>query len=144
MVDSRELNEKHSAVLATLLMKLTIKQSLSYLKEHGIEISQSSYCRIKRKLEHEKLRRLYSIGKYFERSHIDRIEKLRLIESLMWKDVHECNDPFKKAKIKQMIASIQPYLSAYEEATKDIIEYKKIDELKKKKKPIRELESEEQ
>jgi hypothetical protein len=35
----------------------------------------------------------------------------------MWKDYNACKDPYQRSKILILIASIQPYLSSYYEAT---------------------------
>jgi hypothetical protein len=93
------------------------------MKDTGFPISQATYSRMKRKLQDQKLSRLYHIAKIgFSDNHLATIDKLELIEQLMWKDHSECKDPFKRACIKEKIANIQPYLSAYYEATKDIME----------------------
>jgi len=107
-------------------MRLTIEQSLDYMKDAGYEVSQATYCRMKNKLQSQKLQRLYNIAKYgFTDAHLERIEQLELIQKLMWNDYNQCQDAFKRACILEKIASIQPYLSAYYEATKDIIALKK-------------------
>lgn len=115
-------------------MRLTIKESLEYMKDAGFHISQATYCRIKSKLQNDKLKRIYNIAKFFQDSHLERIDQLELIQKLMWTDYHNCRDPFKRSCILEKIVSIQPYLSAYLEATRDIIEHKKLEEIKKRKK----------
>ena len=106
-------------------MRLTIRQSLDYMKDAGYEVSQSTYSRMKNKLQSKKLERLYSIAKYgFQDQHLERIDQLELIQRLMWQDYKECKDAFKRSCILEKIANIQPYLSSYYEATKDIIEHK--------------------
>jgi len=120
------LSEQDRAVLETIRMRLSRQESLLYLKDHGFEMSQTTLTRHKRKLESQKLKRLYNIAKYgFQDAHLERIEQLELIQRLMWQDYKECKDAFKRACILEKIASIQPYLSAYYEATKDIIALKK-------------------
>ena len=42
------------------------------------------------------MKRLYQIANVgFQNQHIECIEKLRLIERDMWRDVEECQDPYK-------------------------------------------------
>ena len=135
-------SERKDAVLATIIMRLTIDQSLEYLRDKGYPISRATYCRIKSKLEHDKLKRLYSIAKNFESFHLERISELQEIRRLLWKHHNDCKDPLKKAIILEKIKEIQPYLSAFMEATKDIIEHKKVEEVKKKRKRLQELEQE--
>lgn len=105
-------------------MRLTIQQSLEYMKDVGFQMSQATYSRIKCKLQNDKLKRLYNIAKYgFQDQHLERVEQLELIQKLMWDDYHKCVDPFKRTCILEKIANIQPYLSAYYEATKDVMEH---------------------
>jgi hypothetical protein len=107
-------------------MRLTIAQSLEYMKDAGYTVSQATYCRMKNKLQSLKLERLYNIAKYgFTDAHLERIDQLELIQKLMWDDYHNCKDPYKRTCILEKIANIQPYLSAYYEATKDVIVKKK-------------------
>jgi hypothetical protein len=92
------------------------------MKDVGFPVSQPTYSRMKRKLQSQKLKRLYHIAKIgFSDGHLERIDQLELIQKLMWDDYQKCQDPFKRTCILEKIANIQPYLSAYYEATRDII-----------------------
>jgi hypothetical protein len=51
----------------------------------------------------------------------------------MWSDYNNCKDSFKRACILEKIANIEPFLSAYYETTKDIIENSPIDRKRKKR-----------
>jgi hypothetical protein len=83
IVNSRGLNDKESAVVAIMRMRLTIEQSLKYMKDGGYNISQSTYSRIKRKVQSAKLQRLYHIAKIgFEDQHLERIDNCELILKL--------------------------------------------------------------
>jgi hypothetical protein len=65
------------------------------------------------------LKRLFQIAKFdFQNQHIERIEKLRYIELEMWQDVEECQDPYKRLKMKESIANLQPIISSYIDATR--------------------------
>ena len=50
---------------------------------------------------------------------------MELIESQMWINYWKEQDRFKKVKILAEIVSIQPYISSYYEATKDLVEAQK-------------------
>jgi maleate cis-trans isomerase len=58
------LSERQKAVMETVKMRLTEKESLEYLKDNGFEISDTTLYREKNKLEKMKLKRLYQIAKY--------------------------------------------------------------------------------
>ena len=40
----------------------------------------------------------------------------------MWKDIEDCLNPFKKAKIKEMIANLQPIITAYEDTIQYVLQ----------------------
>ncbi|HEX2405790.1 MAG TPA: hypothetical protein VHJ38_01175 [Nitrososphaeraceae archaeon] len=44
-----------------------------------------------------------------------------LVEKLMWQKCLEEKDPYKRNQIPKDILSLQPYLSSYYEATKDVM-----------------------
>ena len=116
------LNDTQKAVVETIIMKLDTGRSLQYLKEHGYEMSRRKFFRIKKQIEDLKLKRLYHIAKIgFEEQHLERIDQLKLILRLMWENYEKCEIPYQKTKILESIASVQPYLSSYYEATHFVI-----------------------
>ena len=103
-------------------MRLTEKESLEYLKDNGFEISDTTLYREKNKLENMKLKRLYQIAKYgFDEQHLERIDHCEIIQRLMWQDYNTCKLPYQRVIILEKIANIQPYLSSYYEATKEVM-----------------------
>ena len=119
------LNETETLVLQTIRMRLKGKDAINYLSMHGKDITLEHYYRVKGKLDGEKLKRLHEIGQFgFEDQHLARIDNLEIIQELLWKNywkVH-MNSPLTAVKILREIREIQPYLSAYYEATKFVIE----------------------
>jgi len=102
---------------------LSYEKSLLYLKEQGFESSESTLKRDKNFIKKNSLLRLYQLAKVDYRSfHQERMEKIKVIESLMWKDIEDCKDPYKKAKIREMIANLQPIVSAYEDTARYVLE----------------------
>ena len=80
------LTDRQKAVLETVKMRLTEKESLEYLKDNGFEISDTTLYREKNNLEKMKLKRLYQIAKYgFEEQHLERIDQLEMIQRLSGK-----------------------------------------------------------
>ena len=81
-----------------------------------------TYYRIKARAEEKKLARLNEIAKVgFVHQHIGRINQLELIQREVWKNYEQEQSPLKKVVILEKIASVQPYLSAYYEATKMVM-----------------------
>ena len=103
-------------------MRLTQEQSLAYMKARGHEVSAATFYRIKGSLDANKMKRLYDIARQgFVNQHLERIDQLELIQQEMWKNYHLENNAFKKSCILEKIAAVQPYLSAYYEASKDVM-----------------------
>ena len=53
---------------------------------------------------------------------LERVDRMELIENQMWINYWKEKDRFKKVKILVEIVNIQPYISSYYEATKDLVE----------------------
>jgi hypothetical protein len=122
-VKSRLLSDRQKAVIETIRMRLTEKQSLAYLKEMGFEISPKTYYNDKRKVESLKLKRLYHIAQIgFQDQHLERIDIYEMGFKMMWNNVWLEKDPYKCNSMIKDILLLQPYLSAYYESTKLIVE----------------------
>lgn len=116
------LTDRQKAVVETIRMRLTEKQSLTYLNESGFPIAVATLYREKRRIEKLKLQRLYLIAKIgFQDQHIERIDKCEMVEKLMWENYRNEVSAFKKVLILREIIKMQPYLSAYYEATEDVM-----------------------
>lgn len=118
----KPLNEKMQRVLETIRMRLSERESLIYLAETGFPLRRGMYYQYKKRLEKQKLERLHFIAAIgFEDQHLARIDTCELIDKLMWQNYKACEDPYKKAMILKEIKELQPYISSYYEATKDVI-----------------------
>ena len=126
------LTDNEKAVLDTLTMKLNSVQALQYLKRVGVDMSERTYFRCKKRIESLKWKRLYHIAELFTDQHLDRIDRLELVKSLMWKNYYEEKNPSKKVQILYSIVQMQPFLSNYYGATRFVLEKRlKIDPIKK-------------
>jgi hypothetical protein len=110
----RTISDRQKIVIETITMRLSTKEALIYLHEHGFPIKEATYYREKTKLENMKMGRLNLMAKVgFADQHLDKIDKLECIEKEMWKKYRECKDPYKSVEILTQIANLQPFLSAY-------------------------------
>lgn len=117
------LNDTEKAVVETIRMRLTTDQALQYLKDNEFPMSRASYFRHKKKLDQMKLKRLYHIAKIgFEDQHLERIDNYEIGFKMMWQNVLRERDPYKQNVMIKDILLLQPYLSAYYEATKLIFD----------------------
>ena len=116
------LSDGQKAIVETMVMRLDTKQSLAYLKEHGYEMNERKFFRQKKKIESLKLKRLYLLAKIgYEEQHLERINRLELIERLMWKEYDKEQSPFRRCSILEKIASVQPYLSSYYDIAHELV-----------------------
>ena len=146
------LNEMQILVLATKTMRFTESEALEYLKSKGHKVSKATYYNYLKDISVDTRKRLYDICKNFNEHHLERIDSIRAIEKQMWKESHMTRkiiikntdsgydkngkkysrtnqeiidiplSPLEKVKILKEIADLQPYISAYEEATQSILE----------------------
>lgn len=121
------LNETERAVLESIRMRLSTEQALTYLADFGFTISRAKYFRIKKKLDNCKLQRLYhmaSIG--FVDQHLERLDKFEMVEKKMWEEYQKEPSPYKRVEILVMICNIQPFISAYYDSTRYVVEKSKM------------------
>src|SRR6185503_2463361 len=103
-------------------MRLTRAQSLAYMSGVGFPMSEGTYGRIKAWLKKTQLERLHFIAAIgFEQQHLERIDTCELMAQEHWKNYQLEKSPYKKSMILKEIRELQPYLSAYYEATKEVI-----------------------
>ena len=85
-------------------------------------MSERTWRRIKAGLKRNELKRLHFIAAIgFESQHLERIDNCELISKLMWENYHLCKNPKDKVIILKEIKELQPYISTYYEATKEVI-----------------------
>jgi hypothetical protein len=119
------LSDTDKAVLETMRMRLTTDQALQYLKDNEFPMSRASYFRYKKKLEEKKLKRLYEIAKIgFQDQHLETIDQYEMGFKMMWQNVLRERDPYRQNVMIKDILLLKPYLSAYYESTKLVIEQK--------------------
>ena len=117
------LSDTQKAVLETVTMRLDLTNSLDYVKSVGFPMKRRTYYRHKKQIEDMKLERMRFIAKvvYEEAapgaSRQDGIDRKPDVDKLL-----EGKDRYKKVKILAEIVNIQPYISSYYEATKDLLE----------------------
>lgn len=131
------LNDRQKAVLETMQLRLTGKQSLAYLKGVGFDISDKTYRRDKKKIEATKLKRLYHIAQAgFEDQHLAAIDDYEMGLKMMWQNALRESDPYKCNSMIRDILLLRPYLSSYYEATKYIIEKQPVNDIHEEEKSI--------
>jgi hypothetical protein len=69
-----------------------------------------------------KFDRLKFIVEHFQDQYLEKLDKLELIENLMWENYHKETNPNKRVKILESIVNTQPFLSSFYEATTIVLE----------------------
>jgi len=104
-------------------MRLTIVQSLAYMKMEGFPMSQATFSRMKATLkrnEDKRLWRIVAIG--FKPQHLKRLDTLENLEKLMWENYYLEKNHHKKVMILKEIKELQPYISTYYDITRKVLE----------------------
>lgn len=110
-------------IIQCMVMKLSEKESLQYLKDRGFNMSAQYLYRHKKKIKQSRFDRLNLIAKQgFVDQHLERIDQLELINKEYWKLYNETKDTFKKALILEKIAELQTYISPYYDASRYVME----------------------
>jgi hypothetical protein len=110
-------------IIQTIVMRLSEKESLSYLEDKGFKISSPYYYRLKRKIAESRFVRLSLIAKQgFVDQHLERIDQLETINREYWKLYNAEKNNMNKASILEKIAELQTYISPYYGAAQYIME----------------------
>ena len=122
------LNDLEIAIVSTKAMRFTEHEAMAYLKTQGHEISVPTYYRHLGHISSETKQRAFEIASSFLEDHIQTCDELYNIKKMMYQECIKEEDHLKKTMILAKITETMiPYISAYREATKQIIE-----EVKKK------------
>lgn len=82
-----------------------------------MEMGLSTYYRYRRKVEDMKLERMQFIADHFQELHLEKIDRLELIDRLMWQEYEKETQPYRRVKILETIANAQAKVSSYYETT---------------------------
>lgn len=123
-VKFKGLTDRQQAVVEVMRMRLPERLALAYLGSDaiGFPMSESTLWREKRKIRKLKFQRLALIASSgFQDQHIERIDNLEMIQKLMWQNYHQCTNAYQRVIILEKIKEIQPYLSSYYDATREVM-----------------------
>ena len=110
------------SIVHTMVMRLSEKDSLDYLKKRGHEIKLRTLQKAKKKIRESANQRKFELARTgLWEQHLERIDQLETSLKLSWENYNEEKDPYKKVKILEIISSIQPLLSNYYSRSQDIV-----------------------
>jgi hypothetical protein len=97
------------------------EEALAYLKEKGFTLAQRTYYDKRKEIIDSRFDRLSQIAKEgFVDQHLERIQNLEMINEEMWRK-YRAGD-YKAMEALCVIMELQPYLSAFYDASKKIME----------------------
>lgn len=117
------LNDLELCIVSTKAMRFTEEETMAYLKTQGHEISVRTLYYNLGNISSETRKRAFEIAKSFLEDHINTIDELENIKKIMYQNALKEDDTFKATMIlAKIVETMIPYISAYKEATKQIIE----------------------
>jgi hypothetical protein len=111
------LGDKERAVIDTITMRFHAHEALIYLENLGMKMGIATYYRYKKKVENMKLERIQFIADHFQELHLEKIDRLELIDRLMWQEFEKETQPHRRVKILETIANAQANVSSYYETS---------------------------
>ena len=119
------LNDKEFHILtARIMFKSDYKMALEWLEAKGHKMGQATYFRTLAVMDKDAKQRLFEVAKKFEVVAADEIIKFNNIEKQMYEEYHREENPLNRARILQMIANLQPYITALHDQTREVLEEK--------------------
>lgn len=122
------LNDLEKLVQTTQVMRFTEAESLAYLESRGHHVDKAEFYKIVGRLSSLVKADLQNIVENFHSRHADRVNQVYTVLEELWENYQREPDPTKKARILSGVLEAQPYISAYDEMTINILEkfnYKK-------------------
>jgi len=117
-------NDREILVVQTMCMRLSEKDSLKWLKQHGYDIKQATFYKIKAHIKGSTEKRKFDLTREgLWEQHLERIDQLETILKLTWQNYHMEDLPSRKVRILETIANLQPLLSTYYQASQKVTEH---------------------
>lgn len=138
-----KMNQKVDQGVKTLIIhcmvqRLSVKESLVYLKTHNIIISRASLLAHKRKIKESRFARMREIADtgYID-YHLDAIDTLEWAKKEMITNYYAEKDPYKKNEMLTQLVNMLPYFAEYIAESKEVMERKAITESSTDQKEIK-------
>jgi len=117
------LTDTEILIVHTMVMRLSEKESLEYLKKKGHEIKLRTLQKAKKKIRDSTNQRKFELARNgLWEQHLERLDQLETILKLAWENYNLEKEPFKRIKILEIISSIQPLLSNYYSLSQRVVE----------------------
>ena len=111
------LSEKEKAVIETITMRFHAPEALTYLENLGMKMGLSTYYRYRKIVEDKKIERMQFIADHFQELHLEKIDRLELIDRLMWQEGPERNTTISQGKDTRNNCECSGDVSGYYESS---------------------------
>ena len=120
---STEYSEIEMAIMTTNCLGIRGSQALSCIKAlTNQEITEGTMQRLRKRLRNKVDSQIYSIAMNMREYHMHTLFELDLIKKEMWKNYELETQPIKKTSILNSIRDMIPYITAYIEATQQLVQ----------------------
>jgi hypothetical protein len=125
-------------IIHCMVQRLTVKESLDYLRKHDIDISKAWFLEQKRRIKESRFSRMREIADTgFIDYHLDAIDTMEWAKKEMIANYDNEQDPYKRVEILTQIINMLPYFAEYISESKKVMELKAIAESSSSKEEIK-------
>ena len=103
-------------------MGLDRKETMQFMEAKGFKMNERTYHRLKREISETTIKRIHEIAAHMRERHLERIDQLDVIQSELWQNYHLAEKMSDKISILRQLTELQVYISAYDDATRNIME----------------------
>lgn len=116
-------------IIHCMVQRLTVKESLDYLRKHDIDISKAWFLEQKRRIKESRFSRMREIADtgYID-YHLDAIDTMEWAKKEMIANYENERDPYKRVEILTQLINMLPFFAEYVAETKEVMERKAIAE----------------
>lgn len=126
-------------IIHCIVQRLSVKESLAYLRSHDINISKATFLGHKRKIKESRFTRMRELADTgFIDYHLDSIDTLEWAKKELVANYYKLvkNDPYRASEIITQIVNLLPYFAEYIAESKQVMEHKAISESQTNKETI--------
>lgn len=123
------IEEVRRLVLHCIVQRLTEKEALDFIHEHGVQMQPSTLYKYKKQIKDNRFKRMREIADtgYID-YHLDAIDTLEWAKKEMIANYNKITDPYKRVEVITQIVNILPYFAEYIAESKEVMERKAIAE----------------
>ena len=116
------MERRRTVMIMAQSMGLDRKETMQFMESRGFKVNERTYHRLKREISETTIKRIHEIAAHMRERHLERIDQLDVIQSELWQNYHLAEKMSDKISILRQLTELQVYISAYDDATRNIME----------------------